>query len=407
MRSRIVAVVVLVGALSAVAATSAPAAQETQPRALWTEQGDTWASLAAECAATTTQMRHANYLATNASLRIGAWIWCPLAPPATTTTTSTTVAPTTTTTTVAPTSTTTTTIEATTTVPSTTTTTVAPTTLPPAPSTDFVETFAGNTGLDRFKVEVYHRNIGQQTLGQAATIWNDEADHGGSWTADHDLACGAPETQRPLSSSRTDFRVDELVYLCRDHVMTTMGDVDGYSIVSFSPDQTFTAATTDRVSWDVNVTDLGGRQWWEVVIVPLSEPHLATIDWMASVAQIASYGPGTIAVANGPTGGNLAVTTQGVTRNPYGWHGICTSVWGSDLEGCAAKHIRRPFTVVDNRDGTISVTFLDQTWTYPGSFPDEFRVYFKDHNYTPDKDDKCPGGVCPGYTWHWDNIAVV
>jgi hypothetical protein len=401
-RSRIAVALLLVAALSAVVATSAPAAQETQPRALWTEQGDTWASIAAECGATIAQVRHANYLGTSAGLRIGAWLLCPLAPPVTTTTTQ---APTTTT--QAPT--TTTQAPTTTTQAPTTTTTVAPTTTTQAPATssDFVEDFAGNAGLDRFKIEVYHRNIGQQTLGQPPTIWNAGADHGGSWTADHDLACGAPETQRPLSSSRTDFRVAELVYVCRDHVMSTMGDVDGYSIVSFSPDQTFTAATTDRVSWDVNVTDLGGRQWWEVVIVPLNEPHLATIDWMASVAQIASYGPGTIAVANGPTGGNLAVTTQGVTRNPYGWHGICTNVWGSDPEGCAAKHIRRPFTVVDNRNGTVSVSYLGQTWTYPGAFPNEFRVYFKDHNYTPDKDDKCPGGTCPGYTWHWDNIAVL
>ena len=30
-----------------------------------------------------------------------------------------------------------------------------------------------------------------------------------------------------------------------------------------------------------------------------------------------------------------------------------------------------------------------------------FEVYFKDHNYTPDKDD-----VPVGYTWHWDNIRI-
>jgi hypothetical protein len=312
----------------------------------------------------------------------------------TTTTTTTTLAPTTTTSTVAP----------------TTTTTVAPTTTttqPPAPSSgNFVEFFTGNTGLERFQVEVFHRNRGTQILGQPPVTWGDPQSHGGTWTADHDLACGAPETQRPMSSSASDFNVDELVYVCRDHVMTTMGDVDGYSIVSFSPDQTFTAADFRRVSWEVNVTDLGGRQWWEVVVVPLDEPHLATIDWMASVANIAAYGPGTIAVANGPTGGNLAVTTQGVTRNPYGWHGICTEVWGSDLGGCEAKHIRRTFELVDNRNGTITVSFLGQSWTYPGTFPEQFKVYFKDHNYTPDKDDKCPGGVCPGYTWHWDNIFV-
>ena len=74
-----------------------------------------------------------------------------------------------------------------------------------------------------------------------------------------------------------------------------------------------------------------------------------------------------------------------------------------DPEGAASKAIRRPFSVTDNRNGTLTVNYGGfATYTVPGSFPaGEFRVVFKDHNYTPDKE------LIPvGHTWHWDNIVI-
>src|SRR5690606_12263876 len=90
----------------------------------------------------------------------------------------------------------------------------------------------------------------QQELGQSAELWGDtNAAHGGSWSGDHDMACGAPDTQRDLTSTFTpnhstqqvsaDFNLEQLQYACRNHGMTTMGDVDGYSIVWFSPGEQF------------------------------------------------------------------------------------------------------------------------------------------------------------------------
>ena len=76
---------------------------------------------------------------------------------------------------------------------------------------------------------------------------------------------------------------------------------------------------------------------------------------------------------------------------------------GFDPEACTSKAIRRPFSITDNRNGTITVSYAGfATYTVPGSFPaGGFNVVFKDHNYTPDKD-----GAPVGYTWHWDNIIV-
>jgi hypothetical protein len=253
---------------------------------------------------------------------------------------------------------------------------------PPAGPGDFLETFTGNTGLNRFDTGVYHRDdflVAQTT-----------------WAGDHDMNCGDPTTQRTIHRSNP----SEAFYLCRDHLMTSIGDTSGYSIAWFAPKQTFSAANTTQVSFDVNVTDLGARQWWEVSIVPVGAPFLATIDWVANTAGIDTYDPKSVVVGNGPYGNDGNIVTQGVSRKPLGYGHVC-GVGAADPQGCDSKAIRRTFTITDNRNGTITFDYLGGRYTYPGQFPDSFRVYFKDHNYTPDKD-----GVPAGHTWHWDNISV-
>jgi hypothetical protein len=384
----------LLGAATVAVVGPAGAVQQAQPRQVWTEQGDTWSSVAAECGATIAQMRTAEHLGSTAALRIGAWYRCPLVPPAptttttvapTTTSTTTTVAPTTSTT-VAPTSTTSTTVEATTTVPSTTTTTQ-----PPSPS-GFFEDFTGNTGFDRFVTGVYHRD---STL-VAQTEWPGDHAHGAPGED-----CGEPTTSRTVSRAQP----AESFYVCRNHLMTSVGDTAGYSIAWFEPNRTFTTEST--VSWYVNVTDLGARQWWEVAIVPAGWssgepgcPRCAAIDWLADPggpAGVPAYPADMLVVGSGPFGNDGLIRTGGVNRDPLGWSSI---VW-EDPEGAASKAIRRPFSITDNRDGTITVVFLGETYTYPGAFPDEYVVKFKDHSYTPDKD-----AIPQGYTWHWDNISI-
>jgi hypothetical protein len=256
----------------------------------------------------------------------------------------------------------------------------------PAPAgAAFVEAFTGNTGMNRFRTGVYHRNL---AIGY-------ESGHGGSWTGDHDLNCGTPDTQRALRSSANDTNVDEIIYTCKDHMMTSMGDIDGYSVLWFSPNQTFNGQ--DRVAWDVNVTNLGDRQWWEVAIIPAGAARVTAIDWLAGTAELPEYPRGSVVVGNGPFGGDIHVHANGSDRNPESGK-ICDV----DREGCSSKAIRRTWSVTDNHDGTITVRFHDRSYTVAGSFPSgPFEVVFKDHNYTPDKE-----GRPAGHTWHWDNIIV-
>jgi hypothetical protein len=254
---------------------------------------------------------------------------------------------------------------------------------------DFVETFDGNGGLDRFVTDVFHRDDVMVTRT--------------TWSADHDLACGTPDTQRTVRRDRP----QESFYVCRDHLMTSVGDTSGYSIAWFSPDanrdgrpDVFSSSSTDLVSWDVNVTDLGARQWWEVVLVAEGTPFLTTEEGVASVGGIEPYHPDTIAVGKGPFGNDGNIFSGGFARDPLGWAHVCGS-GAADPEGCSSKAIRRSFWMRDNNNGTITFEFLGKRYTYAGEFPDRFEVYFKDHNYTPDKD-----GVPVGHTWHWDNIVV-
>jgi hypothetical protein len=278
----------------------------------------------------------------------------------------------------------------------TTTTTVAPTTtttttLPPAPA-GFGEDFAGNTGIERFSTGIYHRD---ETL-VAQT----------SWSGDHSHGAPGEDCGDPTSTSRTISRnaPAESFYVCRNHLMTSVGDTAGYSIAWFEPSRTFTSESS--VSWWVNVTDLGARQWWEVAIVPAGWtsgvaacPHCSAIDWLApDPSGVPAYPAGALVVGSGPFGNDGLIRAGGVNRDPLGWSSI---VW-ADPEGASSKAIRRPFSITDNRDGTVSVLFLGQTYTYTGAFPAEYRVVFKDHSYTPTKDT-----LPVGYTWHWDNISVV
>jgi hypothetical protein len=296
--------------------------------------------------------------------------------------------------------------------PTTTTTTIPPTTTTtlPLPDGDWRQGFDGNSGGDTLTQGVYHRNVGQQILGEPVEVFpgvDNNAWHGGSWTADHDMACGNPDTQRPLESEKHaeddgtpsfDFHIEELQFPCVNHWMTSIGDVDGYSIVWFAPKENdFSRAEQRTVAWDVNITDLGGRMWWEVSIVPTGAEHLATLDWMADVAHISRYDPRSVVIGTGPAGKDINVYINDVDRY-YDWQNTCQ--WSQDA--CDRKDLRLPFSVTDNGNGTITVNYGGLfTQIVPGQFPETFEVYFKQHAYTPDKD-----GPIAGHTFHWDNLTI-
>lgn len=214
------------------------------------------------------------------------------------------------------------------------------------------------------------------------------------WSGDHDLNCGTPDTQRVVHRAAP----EESFWECADHLMTSMGDTSGYSLVWFKPNQTFVRSNTTSVSWDVSVTDLKSRKWWEVAVLPVDDP-----DEVCSPA----FSPDPCGLPTWSESAVVAGTDHlwvgSTDHDLWGIGNYCFGGWQADPEGCASKVIRRHFVLTDNLNGTVTLSMPDlgSEWTYPGNFPDQFKVVFKDHNYTPLKD-----GTPVGLTWHWDSVVV-
>ncbi len=341
--------------------------------------------------------------------------------PTTTVEVTTTTAEPTTTTTEAPATTTTTAAPTTTVAP--TTTTVAPTTTVGEPVEGFFQDFTGNTGLDDFDVWVFHRN---DDLYDSNSNVNNNS--GGTWLGDHvDLGngqCGGANTSRELHH-HSDMPQEEratAVYVCNPpnnnpHLMTSMGDVDNFSLIAFSPKVVFDSVS--EVSFEVNLTDLGNRQWWKVGVIT---EELYNSQWnyynddVVPGFLITDVGPANLGGLNGPD--RLVATWSGGVSAGYpgrmmigdtnaDYNGtVYDDVTGSRVRANPTptdKGTRHDVSLVDNGDGTVTFTVAGIGGTKPGSFPEcPCRVLFWDNNYTPDKDTNPIG-----HTWHWDDIAVV
>lgn len=323
----------------------------------------------------------------------------------TTATTATTEAPTTT---VAPETTTTAppTSPPTTTPPTTTPSTTPPTTSGPSdePEQVFFEDFADNASFGRFDTGIYHRDDWVVTET--------------SWMGDHQPAgpndnCGSPMEKRLIERGDRDqgFNQD-WIYRCRPagnaelaHLMTSIGDTSGYSIGAFTPTEVFNDVT--EIRWDVNITDLGARQFPEVKVIPVDTFDFqnlpCSIEWLPCLTDThADLGSvGTSFFHAEPAINNGTETVKG-----YDWD----SGWRDTGTDPARQSIktRRTHFFRDNGDGTLTFGIEKEdgnfeTISATGSFPSgDVRVVFADHNYTPRKDE--PSDIT--FTWHWDNIAI-
>ncbi|MEM9132715.1 MAG: hypothetical protein AAF962_10505 [Actinomycetota bacterium] len=297
--------------------------------------------------------------------------------------------------------------------------TTAPTT-PPTPTTEppgttpvdddgvaFFEDFAGADSFERFDVGIFHRD---DFVNADNVTW--PGDH--AVTGPGDL-CGPPEDKRTIDrGERGDGFNTEWVYRCvpggdvaKAHLMTSIGDTSGYSIGAFTPTQTFTGVR--EVRWDVNITELGNRQFPEIKVIPADRFDFqdlpCSIEWFpcetSTHAQLGSVG---VSFQNHELSINNGVDNE-----------ILSDQWGGpwlnpDDPAVDSIRMRRTHVFRDNGDGTLSFsieqadgTFL--TVTREGGFPTgPVRVVFADHNYTPLK---AENGTPETFTWHWDDITVI
>ncbi len=296
----------------------------------------------------------------------------------------------------------------------TTTTTLAPTTTIPTTTTVvtprrppemlFFEDFEDPSSLAALDAAVYHRD--DHLVASLA------------WEGDHPIAgpddqCGPAEEKRFITRGlREEGFNDDWIYRCASdgdlidaHLMTSIGDTSGYSIGAFSPAQIFENVT--EVSWDVNITYLGARQFTEVLIIPVENFDLeglpCIMEWLpCETPTMADVG----AVGASFMNHELHISDSGDRERHW-------ATWGTedlnyDDEALTSVGILRKHFIRDNGDGTVvfGIQQPDDSFfefTHTGSFPEgPVRVAFTDHNHTPDKDEPPIG-----HTWHWDNLTVI
>lgn len=214
---------------------------------------------------------------------------------------------------------------------------------------------------------------------------------------------------------RTDHRSngtnpDNSFFICNNHMMSSMGQVDGYSVSAFWPRQEFDFAQGGTVEWDVNVNDHHSRSFWEVMIVPRDEMLMSSAaDWLPIDEH---YPKDRIVFQFGTAGGDSGrrmhvgadfLPPNGIVSNP-----CCGIQWRSvdpNDPALTDRRIRRKnrITIANNKidwsiikqDGTPHTVSMD----IPGGLPfNRGLVVFKTHAYTPVKDGT------EVYTFHWDNI---
>ena len=160
--------------------------------------------------------------------------------------------------------------------------------------------------------------------------------------------------------------------------------------------------------WSQNLTDLGGRKWTQVLLIPEDT-------FQSNGARLDYVSPG---FGNpGEPGGNQLIPPD----DAFGVKVLVGTVVafmgreelggsGPDLFTTEDKAKRYRHCVTDLGDGTV---LLEQerddgmhTWTAPGTFPDgPVRVIFEDDNYDgPKSPPTLP--VDNPFTWHWDDIEI-
>jgi len=293
----------------------------------------------------------------------------------------------------------------------------APTQLPGEPGWAFEELFTGDPSAPS-------QTLLPKTFDYVVTHRSHPNNHTNftSYQADHGVDCSPPSNQHSVTTSHeTNHTVpDQSFFICRNHMMSSMGDVEGYSVTSFWPLQEFDFSNGGTLEFDVNITDNHPRSWYEILITPREELKVgAAEDWLPIDE---SYPKNRIVLAFGQLGGNSdrIIRVGGGQYPPDGWIKSASSApwrgyfWNGNYSGGVDANdpalndpaIRRKNRIkIEDNKITWSIqkqdgSFDDFATDVPGGIPfDKGLVIFKTHAYTPKKDNNHNK-----YTFHWDTI---
>lgn len=276
----------------------------------------------------------------------------------------------------------------------------------------FAETFTGDPAApsqallpDNFDYVVTHRTHPKEHFRVFA-----------AYLADHDENCAGPNPDvSPLpqhlvttSHESNGSNPDDSFYICKNHMMSSMGHVDGYSVTSFWPKQEFDFQSGGYLEFDVNLNDAHPRSWFEIMITPRSELKVGAASHQFPIDE--TYPKDRIVLRFFPNQkrdiqvGTAAVDPEGViVEEDERWR------WSAHYPNDPALNDRRirrtmrvtllPYKIIWSIE-KVDGSFDDFAVDVPGGLPfTRGLVLFKTHAYTPTKDDNMNA-----YTFHWDNI---
>lgn len=242
-----------------------------------------------------------------------------------------------------------------------------------------------------------------------------------AFPADHATDCTGPNPaisplpQRELFTTQTSnsLNPDPSFFICKNHMMSSMGQVDPYSNSLFWPRQEFDFSNGGTLEFDVNINEGHTiRSWWEVLIAPRDQIRFSAAPLQSAVDE--TYPRDRIVLDFRGDVRQIRVGKDAIA--PEGWivedrqFGQYDYLDWRDLypddPALVDRRIRRTMRIrlegdtivwgIKNEDGV----FDEFSVAVPGGLPfTRGIVQFKTHAYTPYK-----LGNQSFYTFHWDNI---
>ncbi len=223
--------------------------------------------------------------------------------------------------------------------------------------------------------------------------------------AQHGPDCAGP----PATHHATTW--DDLLFLCRDHLMTALNASD-YGLIYFTPPALVDFSQGPAVvQWDMSTERMSKRDWIDVTISPWEDNVARPL--LSDLSQgVDLQGPprNALHVSNDNAQGAPTFKTvrDGVVRS-YNNGETVSSLDAGIMPGTNQAATRQTFRLTVERtrirferlsSATApalvywNIAIPDTGWTHG-------VVQFGHHSYTPEKDD---AGV-PA-TWHWDNVQI-
>jgi hypothetical protein len=239
--------------------------------------------------------------------------------------------------------------------------------------------------------------------------------------ADHATNCDGPNPEvtplpQHLVTTRQDSdgaNPDDSFYICKNHMMSALGDVAWYSNSSFWPRQEFDFSDGGVLEFDISVNlGHGQRSWWEILIAPRDQMRVGTASADSAIDE--RYPPDRIVLNFGEMVRRIRVGTGDL--DPQGWQvderqfgPFDWAYWNAlhpDDPAITDRRIRRTMRITLQNDRIIwaiemaNGDFDEFAVNLPSGLPfSRGLVMFKTHAYTPRKQ-----GNFDTYTFHWDNI---